>query len=175
MPWDCAPGHERWLLIRRSRRDPDARAYYLVFAAAETSLAERAGAAGLRWTIEACFQHAKDDLRPRSLRVPVLAWLAAPHDALHGRRRLSGEACGAYPRRRKQTERQESGDNPRRLSTPNAVRPSAAGFRCLIARRLPRPPTGAPFILAWSAWRRWHQTIAAKAHRKRQSHYKTQL
>jgi len=62
MPWVCEPGYERWLLIRRSRRDPDARAYYLVFAPAGTSLAELAGAAGLRWTIEACFQHAKDDL-----------------------------------------------------------------------------------------------------------------
>lgn len=62
MPWVCEPGYERWLLIRRSRRDPDARAYYLVFAPARTSLAELAGAAGLRWTIEACFQHAKDDL-----------------------------------------------------------------------------------------------------------------
>ena len=62
MPWVCAPGTTRWLLIRRARRDPDARAYYLVFAPADASLAELAGAAGLRWTIEACFQHAKDDL-----------------------------------------------------------------------------------------------------------------
>lgn len=62
LPWVCDPGRERWLLIRRSRRDPEARAYYLVFASAGTSLAELAGAAGLRWTIEACFQHAKDDL-----------------------------------------------------------------------------------------------------------------
>ena len=55
-------GRDRWLLIRRSRNDPHKRAYYLVFCHADTTLAELAGAAGLRWTIEECFQRAKDDL-----------------------------------------------------------------------------------------------------------------
>lgn len=62
LPWTTDAGFERWLLIRRSRRDPDARAYYLVFAPAGTGLAELAGAAGLRWTIEECFQRAKEEL-----------------------------------------------------------------------------------------------------------------
>jgi len=55
-PWD------HWLLIRRSRKDPKDRAYYVVFARAETTLPELAGVAGLRWTIEECFLRAKDDL-----------------------------------------------------------------------------------------------------------------
>jgi SRSO17 transposase len=54
--------HERWLLIRRSRREPNTRAYYLVFAPKGAGLAELAGAAGLRWTIEECFERAKGDL-----------------------------------------------------------------------------------------------------------------
>ena len=60
----CAAGDdfERWVLVRRNRKDPDERAYYLVFAPAGTSLAELAGAAGLRWTIEECFQRAKEEL-----------------------------------------------------------------------------------------------------------------
>ncbi|MEI7608144.1 MAG: IS701 family transposase [Rhodospirillaceae bacterium] len=62
LPWTSPPGFERWLLFRRSRREPDKRAYYLVFAPEGISLAELAGAAGLRWTIEECFQRAKDDL-----------------------------------------------------------------------------------------------------------------
>lgn len=62
LPWICDPDRERWLLIRRSRHDPAKRAYYLVFAPAGTPLADLAGAAGLRWTIEECFQRAKDDL-----------------------------------------------------------------------------------------------------------------
>lgn len=55
-------GFERWLLFRRSLRDPKAMAYYFVHAPKGTSLADIAGAAGLRWTIEECFLRAKDDL-----------------------------------------------------------------------------------------------------------------
>lgn len=62
LPWTCDAGFERWVLIRRNRREPDKRAYYLVFAPEGTTLAELAGAAGLRWTIEECFQRAKDDV-----------------------------------------------------------------------------------------------------------------
>ena len=40
------PGFEHWLLIRRSRREPDKRAYYFAFAPIGVSLGELAGAAG---------------------------------------------------------------------------------------------------------------------------------
>ena len=53
---------DHWLLVRRSLRDPEERAYYVVFAPADVSLAELAGVAGLRWTIETCFATAKDEL-----------------------------------------------------------------------------------------------------------------
>src|SRR6185437_1539747 len=62
LPWTVDTGFERWLLIRRSRRDASERAYYLVFTRSGTTLAELAGAAGLRWTIEECFQRAKEEL-----------------------------------------------------------------------------------------------------------------
>ena len=60
--WETEDGFARWLLARRSLRDPDAVAYYFAYAPAETTLAELAAAAGLRWTIEECFLRAKDDL-----------------------------------------------------------------------------------------------------------------
>jgi SRSO17 transposase len=60
--WSTDDGFERWLLIRRSRRDAQALAYYLAYARQGTSLPELAAAAGLRWTIEECFLRAKDDL-----------------------------------------------------------------------------------------------------------------
>ena len=60
--WHAEEGFERWLLIRRSRHDPEAMAYYFAYAPQGTSLSELAGAAGLRWTIEQAFQRAKDDL-----------------------------------------------------------------------------------------------------------------
>jgi SRSO17 transposase len=62
LPWVHAPEFERWVLIRRNRQTPDQRAYYFAFAPKGTTLAELAGVAGLRWTIEECFQRAKDDL-----------------------------------------------------------------------------------------------------------------
>jgi SRSO17 transposase len=62
LPWVCDAAWERWLLIRRNRHDPAKQAYYLVFTLAGTTLAELAGVAGLRWTIEECFERAKDDL-----------------------------------------------------------------------------------------------------------------
>lgn len=60
--WDKDEGFERWLLVRRSQRDPEALAYFFAYAPQGASLAELAGAAGLRWTIEECFLRAKDDL-----------------------------------------------------------------------------------------------------------------
>lgn len=62
LPWAAGEGFERWLLFRRNRREPDKLAYYLAFAPQATALAELAGAAGLRWTIEECFERAKGDL-----------------------------------------------------------------------------------------------------------------
>src|SRR4051794_29363240 len=46
LPSTAHPGFEHWLLIRRSRREPDQRAYYFVFAPVGVSLGELAGAAG---------------------------------------------------------------------------------------------------------------------------------
>jgi SRSO17 transposase len=62
LPWAADEGFERWLMIRRSLKEPEKLAYYLVYAPAGTLFTELAGAAGLRWTIEECFERAKDDL-----------------------------------------------------------------------------------------------------------------
>jgi len=60
--WATPEGFERWLLMRRNLRNRDEIAYYFAFVREGTSLADMAGAAGLRWTIEECFLRAKDDL-----------------------------------------------------------------------------------------------------------------
>jgi SRSO17 transposase len=62
LAWPTEEGFERWLLIRRSLAEGDKQAYYLVFAPKGATLAELAGVAGLRWTIEECFERAKGDL-----------------------------------------------------------------------------------------------------------------
>lgn len=60
--WSRDPKWQHWLLIRRSLKDINERAYYICFAPAGTTIAELAGVAGLRWTIETCFEMAKDEL-----------------------------------------------------------------------------------------------------------------
>ncbi|MGL4415352.1 IS701 family transposase [Roseinatronobacter monicus] len=60
--YQAPDGFSRWLLARRSLRDPNAVAYYFAFSRSDTTLADLAAAAGLRWTIEECFLRAKDDL-----------------------------------------------------------------------------------------------------------------
>lgn len=60
--WSADPSWQHWLLVRRSRKKPSELAYYIAFAPADTTLAELAGVAGLRWTIETCFETAKDEL-----------------------------------------------------------------------------------------------------------------
>ena len=54
-PWD------HWLLVRRSIFDPADMAFYVTFAPDTTELKELAAVAGLRWTIEECFQSAKGE------------------------------------------------------------------------------------------------------------------
>jgi SRSO17 transposase len=54
-PWD------HWLLIRRSVSDPKDMAFYVTFAPHTTGLEELAAVAGLRWTVEECFQSAKGE------------------------------------------------------------------------------------------------------------------
>ena len=165
-------GFEHWLLIRRSRREPDNRAYYFAFAPVGVSLGELAGAAGLRWTIEECFERAKDDLgldhcearswhgwhRHMSLCLAAAAFLAR---------------LGADLRRAGQSERKESGGPSGRLMSLTALLPTVPEIRYLLARLLLRPPIRARFIMAWSLWRRQHQAKAAAAHYRRQA--KTQL
>lgn len=54
-PWD------HWLLIRRSIAKPQERAYYVAYGPDTTELNDLAAVAGLRWTIEECFQSAKSE------------------------------------------------------------------------------------------------------------------
>lgn len=50
------------LLVRRSLSDPDELSYYVVFAPVTTTIQDWVKVAGQRWTVEECFEHAKDEL-----------------------------------------------------------------------------------------------------------------
>jgi SRSO17 transposase len=57
-----APGWCRWLLVRRSVSDPTELAAYVVYAPQATTLEEVVRVAGMRWTIEICFEAAKGEV-----------------------------------------------------------------------------------------------------------------
>jgi SRSO17 transposase len=54
-------GLVRWLLVRRSLADPADRAYYLCLAPSAADGPALATAAGMRWSIESCFEAAKQE------------------------------------------------------------------------------------------------------------------
>ncbi len=51
-----------WLLVRRSRSDPAALAYYICHAPCGTDLATLVRVAGMRWAVEECFEAAKGEV-----------------------------------------------------------------------------------------------------------------
>lgn len=53
---------ERWILFRKSLKDPKDIAYFLAFTHPGTSLEEMVKAAGQRWKIEECFESAKGEV-----------------------------------------------------------------------------------------------------------------
>jgi SRSO17 transposase len=152
-PW------QHWLLIRRHRQDPNDVAYYVVFAPANTSLAMLARAAGMRWTVEECFEVAKqevglDDYEVRSwqgwyrhitLAMLALAFLVAMRLKLN-----------ASP------PPQTGSDAPSRPM----VALSVGEIRHLISRLLLVAGLALDAIFAWSFWRRMHQAVAKLCHWK---------
>ncbi len=55
-------GWERWVLLRRSIADPSEVTAYVCFAPAGTTLADLVRVAGTRWTVEICFEGAKQEV-----------------------------------------------------------------------------------------------------------------
>jgi SRSO17 transposase len=55
-------GWRRWVLLRRSVADPTEITAYVCFCPAETTFAELVRVAGARWTVEICFEAAKQEV-----------------------------------------------------------------------------------------------------------------
>jgi SRSO17 transposase len=59
LPYEARPGWAHWLLVRRGIGDPTERAYYRVYAPADTAPAAMVRAVGGRWQIETALEEAK--------------------------------------------------------------------------------------------------------------------
>ena len=149
-----------WLLIRRSLTNPNEKAYYFVFAPKGTTLPEMVAAIGARWHIEEDFENAKDlGLDHYEVR-SFVGWYRHITLVLVALAYLAG-ICA--------TER--SCPVP-----PTAFRPASTAavlaltvpeVRHLLARLIWPASSSAPRVLAWSWWRRSHQSRASYYHTKR--------
>jgi SRSO17 transposase len=98
------PGGDSWLLVRRSVSTPTECSYYLSNAPASAPLEELAHVAASRYSVEQCFEEAKDDFgmdhyevrtwtawyRFMTLCMMALAWVASVRTGLQSRRSRSG-------------------------------------------------------------------------------------
>lgn len=62
LPYEAAEGMAHFLLVRRSRSDPQELAYYRVYAPADITVPAMVRAAGGRWAIEVAFEQAKGEV-----------------------------------------------------------------------------------------------------------------
>ncbi len=165
--WACVPMLHRWendgchwVLIRRSLTDPNEKAYYFVFAPKGPTLPEMVSAIGARWHIEEDFENAKDlGLDHYEVRC-FIGWYRHITLVLVALAFLTG-ICA--------TERfSTSPPAPSRLPARPPVLPlTVPEVRHLLARLIWPSSSSACRVLAWSWWRRCHQSHASYYHTKR--------
>ena len=149
-----------FLLVRRCLDDPSEKAYYFVFAPLGTTLAEMVKAIGARWEIEETFEIGKEmGLADYEVRCWT-AWYR--HITLV----MIVEACLACicaQSRRCSIEPPQAEQTPPTCPLLPLTIPEV---RHLLAHLLWPPPRSATLLLAWSWWRRCHQSRASFFHTK---------
>jgi SRSO17 transposase len=149
-----------WLLIRRSLADPKEKAYYFVFAPQGTTLREMVKAIGSRWHVEEDFENGKDLgmdhyevrsfigwYRHRTLVLLALAYLA-----------------GICATERFPTSHPTTCES---ATQPPVLPLTIPEVRHLLARLIWPLSSSTRRVLAWSWWRRCHQSMASYYHIKR--------
>src|SRR5450759_3542808 len=158
---------EGWhgLLIRRTIEPTPDLTYYLVFAPPETSLQAKVTALGARWRIEEDFENGKDlGLDHYEVR-SFVGWYRHITLVMLALAFLTTIALAA---RTLSTTLQAHTPPPAEAVAPPELCPlSVPEARHLLARLLFPPPSSVPLLIAWSAWRRWHQRLACFFHTRR--------
>jgi SRSO17 transposase len=149
-----------WVLIRRSLTDPNEKAYYFVFAQKGTTLPEMVAAIGARWHIEEDFENAKDlGLDHYEVR-SFIGWYRHITLVLLALAFLRGicatERCSPSPL--------APSELPAR---PAVLALTVPEVRHLLARLIWPSSSSVHRVLAWSWWRRCHQSHASYYHTKR--------
>jgi SRSO17 transposase len=155
----CEEDGQHWLLIRRALCDPTDKRYYFVFGPQGTTLAQMVAAIAARWCIEEDFQTGKglglDQYEVRTW----TAWYR--HITLV---MLALAVLTSICAQEQATRAAEQESPPSTQALLPLTRPEVAH---LLAHLLWPHPHNAPRLLAWSWWRRCHQSRARYYHTKR--------
>ncbi len=149
-----------WLLIRRCVGDPSQKTYYFVFAPQGTTLPEMVKAIGARWHVEENFENGKDLGMDHYEVRSFIGWYRHITLVLLALAYLAG-ICA--------TERFSTGPPPpsESVTRPPALPLTIPEVRHLLARLIWPSSSSTHPVLAWSWWRRCHQSAASYYHIKR--------
>ncbi|MDC0768764.1 IS701 family transposase [Streptomyces sp. HD] len=154
-------GSHRQLLIRRNRSTGEL-ASYLCWSPTAVPLSDLVRVAGIRWSVEECFQAAKGQVGLDHYQVRHwTSWHRHITLAMLALAFLAALAADAAPQRPTDPHHPVRSNGPIALTVPEirrlfgtALHPSAV-------------PTGG--LLHWSNWRRRHQATARRSHYRRRS------
>jgi SRSO17 transposase len=149
-----------WLLIRRCVNDPSQKTYYFVFAPQGTTLPEMVKAIGARWHVEENFENGKDLGMGHYEVRSFIGWYRHITLVLLALAYLAG-ICAT-----------EHFSTVHPTTSESATRSSALALtipevRHLLARLIWPLSSSTRRVLAWSWWRRCHQSTASYYHIKR--------
>ncbi|MEV6182906.1 IS701 family transposase [Streptomyces sp. NPDC052015] len=154
-------GSHRHLLIRRNRSTGEL-AFYLCWSPTEVPMSELVRVAGVRWSIEECFQAAKSQVGLDHYQVRHwTSWHRHITLAMLALAFLSALAADAAPERPADAHQLARSSDPITLTVPEIHHLLAAVFN---------PPAVIPArLLHWSNWRRRHQATARRSHYRRRT------
>ncbi|MGA5318754.1 IS701 family transposase [Streptomyces pseudogriseolus] len=152
---------DRHLLVRRNRTTGEL-AFYLCWSPAMVTLAELVRVAGVRWSVEECFQAAKSQVGLDHYQVRHwTSWHRHITLAMLALAFLTALAADAAPDRPVGTHHLARSRDPITLTVPE--------IRHLLAAVFNSPAVTAARLLNWSNWRRRHQATARRSHYRRRT------
>jgi SRSO17 transposase len=153
--------HRRHLLIRRNRSTGEL-AFYLCWSPTAVPLSELVRVAGVRWSIEECFQAAKGQVGLDHYQVRHwTSWHRHITLAMLALAFLTALAADAAP------ERPTDAPHPARSRDPITL--TVPEIRHFLAAVFHPPAVTAARLLHWSNWRRRHQATARRSHYQRRT------
>ncbi|MGG2461440.1 IS701 family transposase [Streptomyces sp. RGM 3693] len=152
-------GSHRHLLIRRNRSTGEL-AFYICWSPTEVPLSELVRVAGVRWSIEECFQAAKGQVGLDHYQVRHwTSWHRHITLAMLALAFLTALAADAAPERPADTHPPVRSSDSITLTVPE--------IRHLLTAVFHPPAVTATRLLHWSNWRRRHQATARRSHYRR--------